>query len=57
MTAYIYNPNSAEGQPYDTVANTPGFSETVPVNKGFWIRMNQGVFGINFASLWLPYSK
>ena len=57
ITAYIYNPNSTEGQPYDTVANTPGFSETVPVNKGFWIRMNHGFLGITFGGLWLPYSK
>lgn len=59
VNAYIYNPDSTEGQPYDTVATTPGFSEVIPVNKGFWIRMRHGGLtgATTFRSLWLPYSK
>ena len=56
IAAYIYNPDIVVGQPYEAVANTPGFGEEIPVNKGFWIRMRHGA-GATFTGLWVPYSK
>jgi hypothetical protein len=39
-TAYIYDSASTSGQPYTAVTTTPGVgSKTVPVNKGFWIKI------------------
>lgn len=40
-TAYLYNPDSTEGQPYDTVSNAPGFNGTkIPPNTGYWLLIN-----------------
>jgi hypothetical protein len=39
-TAYIYDSSSTSGQPYTAVTSTPGVgSKTIPVNKGFWIKI------------------
>lgn len=39
-TAYIYDSSITSGQPYTAITSTPGVgSKTIPVNKGFWIKM------------------
>ena len=54
--AYVYNPSSTSGQPYDAVsaAGTPGFLTTIKPYQGFFIRLEQNVTNPTFS---FPFEK
>ena len=61
-TGYVYDtetPDMTNGQNYRVISSTgtPGFSDEIKPNQGFWIKQNNQTVGYSGLSLSLPFEK